>query len=374
MVILSTFGALHILQVLIGRSRLFWDADRVEFNRFLPDLDRLHRFDNGLFRSTADASQDVIPIPCHSHNDYWRREPLFDAISWGCTGVEADVWLFDRELYVGHTMSSLKRGGTFREIYVDKLVGLLDRMNAGSEVGGGTGQLSGVFHRKPGQALTLLVDLKNSGRQAFEILQKQLSPLRERDYVTYWNGREVVPRAVTVVATGDTPFDLVIANATYRDIFFDAPLEELWERPRSPIDAEDPIHELDSEIDYGSAMSLPNEGQTSRHESSSDIHNQGPEQYNTNTSYYASTSFAKTVGFVWRGHLSPRQMEIIRGQIRGAKRRGLKTRYWNTPPWPIALRNHVWHVLVKEGADVLNVDDLAAAARQTWNARVHQLW
>ena len=34
-------------------------------------------------------------------------------------------------------------------------------------------------------------------------------------------------------------------------------------------------------------------------------------------------------------------------------------------------RNHVWHVLVKEGADVLSVDDLAAAAMQDWTVRVH---
>ncbi|KAK4508814.1 hypothetical protein PRZ48_002553 [Zasmidium cellare] len=308
-VVLSTFGFLHILQVLIGRSHLFWDSDRVEF-KFLPDLDRMHRFDNGLFQSTTEPSQDVLPIPCHSHNDYWRREPLFDAVSWGCTGVEADVWLFDEELY----------------LYVDKLVGLLDGMNGANDVGGGTGDLNGVFHRKPDETLTLLVDLKNSGRHAFEVLQYQLSPLREKGYLTYWNGQEVVPRSVTV----------------------------------------DAIHELDTAMDYGSAMSIPDDGRL--------LNPQDVDQYNISTSYYASTSFKKTVGFVWRGHLSPRQMEIIRGQIRGAKRRGLKARYWNTPSWPIALRNHVWHVLVKEGADVLNVDDLAAAARHTWNVRTHQLW
>ena len=86
--------------------------------------------------------------------------------------------------------------------------------------------------------------------------------------------------------------------------------------------------------------------------------------FNKSTSYYASTSFSSAVGFVWLRHLSPRQMNIIRGQIRGTKRRGLKARNWDTPAWPTALRNHVWHVLMKEGADVLNVDDLKAAALQ----------
>ncbi|KXL45258.1 MAG: hypothetical protein FE78DRAFT_148574, partial [Acidomyces sp. 'richmondensis'] len=108
-----------------------------------------------------------------------------------------------------------------------------------------------------------------------------------------------------------------------RDIFFDAPLHALWEKPRLPI---------------------------------------------------SNTSFFLSVGYVWRGHLSPRQMDIIRGQIRGAKRRGLKVRYWDTPSWPISLRNHVWHVLVKEGADVLNVDDLAGAALEDWTVPVHNGW
>lgn len=334
----------------------------------------MHRFSNGLFRSTTEPSQDVLPIPCHSHNDYWRPEPLFDALSWGCTGVEADVWLFDEELYVGHTISSLKRGRTFTELYVDKLVELLDDMNAGSEIMHDKTAWSGVFSRKPDQTLTLLVDLKRSGHHAFEVLQQQLSPLREKNYLTYWNGEEVIPRAVTVVGTGDTPFDFLVANKTYRDIFFDAPLDELWEKPRTPIDAGDAVHKLDGKMDYGSAMSVPGDAEASYQLEFDPLAHPNADRYNTSTSYYASTSFEKTVGFVWRGHLSPRQMEIIRGQIRGAKRRGLKARYWNTPAWPIALRNHVWHVLMKEGAEVLNVDDLASAARQTWNGRVHQLW
>jgi hypothetical protein len=59
-------------------------------------------------------------------------------------------------------------------------------------------------------------------------------------------------------------------------------------------------------------------------------------------------------------------MRIIRGQIRGAKRRGLKTRYWDLPSWPLGLRNHVWDVLVREGVDVLNVDDLRGVSKQVW--------
>ena len=50
------------------------------------------------WRSDIDQlTSDVHPFMCHSHNDYWRREPLYQAIHAGCTGVEADVWLLNEQ-------------------------------------------------------------------------------------------------------------------------------------------------------------------------------------------------------------------------------------------------------------------------------------
>jgi len=39
----------------------------------------------------TDFLRDVVPVPCHSHNDYWRKVPVFSALHMGCTGIEADV-------------------------------------------------------------------------------------------------------------------------------------------------------------------------------------------------------------------------------------------------------------------------------------------
>lgn len=86
-------GIIHLLQVLIGGARLFWDLN--DEDAFLPDWGRRnHRSD------PADATRGVQPINCHSHNDYTRRVPLFDALRWGCTSVEADVWSFGDEVFV----------------------------------------------------------------------------------------------------------------------------------------------------------------------------------------------------------------------------------------------------------------------------------
>ncbi len=43
-------------------------------------------------------------------------------------------------------------------------------------------------------------------------------------------------------------------------------------------------------------------------------------------------------------------------------------RYWELPFWPIGLRNRLWEVLVEEGVDVLNVDDLKGASARDWGA------
>lgn len=120
-------GALHIFLVLSGRKKLFWDID--EYGQYLPNWSVL---DLGEACSTypTDFTRNVQPIPCNSHNDYERRRPLFDALQWGCTSVEADVWWFEgeEELFVGHHTASLKRDRTFRSLYVDPLLEILDAM------------------------------------------------------------------------------------------------------------------------------------------------------------------------------------------------------------------------------------------------------
>ena len=346
----------------MGRTSLFWNTALYEY-AFLGRFGKVHNL-AGQPKYQADIARGVLPIPCHSHNDYWRDEPLFEAIRWGCTSVEADVWLFDGELYVGHSPSELAEDRTLQNMYIDPLLKLLEASDSASPFSQSTTR--GIFNNNPNQTLVLLIDFKSDGQETLEAIQEQLQPLRARDHLSFWNGEEVISKAVTVVGTGNIPYDAVVSNSTYRDIFIDAPLSALWEPPRESIGNSDALHKKDGEIDYGTAMSL-SEG-TNPDSTLVDV---DADLFNTSTSYYASTSFMSTVGFVWRGHLSPRQMNIIRGQIRGAKRRGLKARYWNTPSWPTALRNHIWHVLIKEGADILNVDDLRAAALQDWTIPIH---
>ncbi|KIW03782.1 uncharacterized protein PV09_05085 [Verruconis gallopava] len=352
LVMFALFGLWNLVTLLIGLGPLIWDPS-LAVDRFFPNWGMPGEPGEGLTGYPTDFTRDVEPIPCHSHNDYWRRVPLYEAIHYGCVGVEADVWLFDDELFVGHTTASLTKNRTLRSLYVDPLVRILDRMNPSRlEYGAGITpeRINGVFDEVPDQTLVLLIDFKMDGREQLPVVSAHLEALRSKGYLTYFNGQDTVSGPVTVVATGNAPFDLLTANATYRDIFFDAPLDKL------AVDAAalSSQHEIFAASDPASSAG---QGSTGVSPSSS---------FTPANSYYASVDFKSSIGFPYRGRLSHRQLRKLRSQIKAAHDKGLKARYWNTPTWPVGLRNHIWKILIDEGADYLNVDDLRSAKMVDW--------
>jgi hypothetical protein len=269
---------------------------------------------------------NTVPVPVHSHNDYLRRIPLFEALGSGCTSVEADVHLRNSDLLVGHTSSHLNSGTTLRSLYLEPLQRMFEMQNA--HVTGSTWR--GIFDRAPQQTLVLLIDHKTAGAETFAELDVQLQPLRDLDYLTYWNGTCRVIRHLTVVASGNAPFESVAAlNATHRDIFWDAKLDQLVSGDDN-FDTETPIY-----------------------------------VYNRSNSYFASTEFKLA-------RLSPlyneslplpstlREKDIASTQITQAKARGLIARYWDTPASPPNLRDIVWRVLVEAKVGIMNLDDMGA--------------
>ena len=351
---------LLFINLALGILTLLWpsDVDKVFQNWGKPGTGT-----EGLTWYPTDFLRDVTPIGCHSHNDYWRRVPLFDALRAGCTGVEADVWLFDDDLFVGHNTASLTRNRTFESLYIDPLVKILEHQNPTTEFYNGTNH--GVFDTDSEQTLTLLVDLKTRSLKTWQYVVDQLQPLRERGWLTYVANGVFHKGPVTVVGTGNTRFDILTKNQTYRDAFFDAPLDTMWEARETTPEIADWLD--GSEDERRAEEDLPSSISGSHATMGQGMSGVLPtDEFSIQNSYYASVSFGKAVGRMWRGRLSPRQMDIIRGQIRGAHRRGLKARYWDLPSWPLGLRNHVWEVLVREGVDMLNVDDLRAVSKQVW--------
>ena len=339
----------------------------------------------GLSHWPTDFTGDVRPVACHSHNDYWRKVPLYSAVHAGCISVEADIWLFDEELYVGHSTYALSPNRTLKSLYIEPLLEILEKQNPITQFHPTLdAPPNGVFDTAPSQTLILLIDFKTAGDALWPVVYSQLEALRRKNYLTYFNGTDVVEGPITVVGTGNAPFNLLMANSTYRDVFFDAPLDQMADQGGSWKSAE--LENEDAEVDETAVKATPQSRAISPLETITstrspkplgDDAGQGysggapldPSIYSPLNSYYASVSFKKSIGHMWRSHLTPEQLELVREQIRGAHRQGLKVRYWGLPNWPRGLRNHVWHVLVREGVDVLNVDDLAGATRRDWRRR-----
>src|SRR6516165_8545996 len=64
----------------------------------------------------------VTPVrQAHAHNDYEHKRPLLDALENGFCSVEADVFLVEGELLVGHTRGSLRAERTLEKLYLAPL-------------------------------------------------------------------------------------------------------------------------------------------------------------------------------------------------------------------------------------------------------------
>lgn len=394
-------GVVQLLALLDGLVSVFFPED---FRRILDSWGQLGQTGEGLKEWPTDFTRDVIPVRCHSHNDYWRKVPFYSAISAGCISVEADVWLLDEELYVGHKTGALTRSRTLKSLYIDPIIDVLMKQNPTTEFHpDGNTTRDGVFDTNAEQSLTLLIDFKTAGPETWPFVYRALEPLRARNFLTRWNGTHILPGPIVVVGTGNTPYDHVNSEEKnpHHDIFYDAPLDEMWEDrqreenhewPESDKDGpeeslfleEGPAekrrkmsnypwgqakngYKLDQRRSYARVAGDTIEATES--EKANKTVRFSPDNYTVANSYYASASFGSTIGRMWRYRLSPQQMSILRGQIRGAHKRGLKVRYWDLPDWPIGLRNHVWQVLVGEGVDILNVDNLRAATRWDWGRR-----
>ncbi|KIX09687.1 uncharacterized protein Z518_00768 [Rhinocladiella mackenziei CBS 650.93] len=263
----------------------------------------------------TDLTRGIVPKPIHSHNDYWRDVPFYSALSVGCVSVEADVWLVNDTLYVGHEESALAPARTFNSLYVQPILDVLRRENPTSQFVDSPTH-NGVYDTSSSQTLLLFVDLKTNGTTTWPVVIDALQPLREADYLTTWNGTGVTVGPVTVIGTGNTPLDQV-QPVQQRDYFFDANLALLNSTQSNITAAVSPV---------------------------------------------ASTQFSRYIGEVDGTTFNDTQLATLRGHIAEANRRGILARYWDTPAWPITTRNAVWSTLIEEGVGLLNADDLPAAA------------
>lgn len=186
-----------------------------------------------------------------------------------------------------------------------------------------------MFDEDCDQTLYLWIDLKTGAAETWPLVLEQLGPLRNGDWLTKFDGKRIVPGAVTVIGTGTSSYDVLIKGKPSRDYFIDAPLNSIGTHS-------EPMHP---------------DGVTPL--------------YDNTTSVYASGDLNEAIGLIW-SEMDARQKEVVAQKVKNANERGIEARFWNTPGWPAFRRRGVWRVLVDSGVGLLNVDDLQDAAFGNW--------
>ncbi len=100
-------------------------------------------------------------IHAHAHNDYAHAHPLSDALNFGFTSIEADIFLIDNELYVSHERPSSLKGISLKELYLTPLQKLIKKNGNGVYK-----NFEGVFY--------LMIDLKSDALPTYELLKKEI--------------------------------------------------------------------------------------------------------------------------------------------------------------------------------------------------------
>ncbi|KAF2399006.1 hypothetical protein EJ06DRAFT_583006 [Trichodelitschia bisporula] len=266
-------------------------------------------------------SKGVQPKRIHSHNDYARDIPLLRALGAGCTGVEADIWPINGTLLVGHSRKALFTNRTLRSLYLDPLATMLGKQNELPRVGDEGPR--GVFDEDPDETLVLLLDFKDAPEKAWPLVQSQLQPFIDNNYLTRWNGSALLLAPLTIVLSGLASRKLDFVAQSNGTAFLDAPL-----------------------------LDLPSG------------------TWNAQNSLYASARAKDVFGDIGPGGLTKIQVGKVEGVVREAKKRGLRARVWGTPRWPVGLRGRVWGQLAGAGVGMLNVDEVDVAGGGDWGCKV----
>ena len=177
---------------------------------------------NGLLRANglpvvdapADMPEDtgkVILYKAFSHNDYWRPNPLFDALSLRFNCVEADLWLVDGELMVAHDRTEIQQARTFQNLYLKPLIERV-RANGGK-----------VFPTSD-RPFLLMVDCKTNGEAMYPVLKKVMEPYK--DYFCKVEDGKLIEGAILFFLSGDRPLES-LPNESNRFIFLDGRIKDL---------------------------------------------------------------------------------------------------------------------------------------------------
>jgi hypothetical protein len=132
----------------------------------------------------ANQCPSPPPLPAYSHNDYYNKRPLRDAIALGYRGVEADYVVVGGKLLVAHSRREANPSRTLEDLYLKPLRELIRRCGR-------------VY---PGSAPFLfLIEAKEGGRESYVALRNLLLSYSDILSTVSSNQRRDLPVQVMLV-------------------------------------------------------------------------------------------------------------------------------------------------------------------------------
>lgn len=304
-------------------------------NAFKPYIPVISLLERPPVYTVESLTRDVDIKPLHSHNDYWRKVPFYDAVSHGFQSIESDIWKFkesytvqtdtettifsDKEVYVGHNQVLLKLNGTLDTLYLEPLFQLLKSVNPRiSNLDSSVKH--GIFYNSPETTVYLWMDIKLEGDHTYEHVFPKLQQFIDNDYLSYYDfdTKTKVERPVTVILTGNLPSEDLITHNNKVYTFLDAPLATLGDLEPEEL----------AKVSQFSVV--------------------------------ASGSMEEVLGH--RGFInnpfSDSDLEHLSHKIEVAHNSGLKTRIWGGIDWPKPLVYLHNSELYRVGCDLINTNDL----------------
>lgn len=143
-----------------------------------------------------------------------------------------------------------------------------------------------MFDYDPDQSLQLLLDYKTDASALHPAVIDALAQFRSLDLLTTFNSTsgKLTTRPLTITCTGNCDLALVSGQWPVRDIFLDAPLEDI----ANPI-------------------------------------------YTSEVTLMASTSFKRMFGWLDSFDVGADKAQVIGELVSAARAKGIKTRFWETP-------------------------------------------
>ncbi|MET8682254.1 phosphatidylinositol-specific phospholipase C/glycerophosphodiester phosphodiesterase family protein [Streptomyces sp. NPDC004647] len=236
----------------------------------------------------------------HAHNDYEHTHPLADALQHRFTSVEADIWLVDGKLLVGHDIGDLSPDRTLESLYLDPL---LKRVVANH----------GSVHAGHRVSLQLLIDIKNTGEETYRELHRRLRYYRS--ILSTAVGGKVRTGPVTPVISGDRAARGPMEAQHLRYAFYDGRLDDLGT--------------------HTPASFMP----------------------------LVSANWTSTFSWNGAGPMPADERAKLHDIVDDAHAHRQRVRFWGTPDTPSHERDDVWHELLDARVDHINTDDLAGLER-----------